>query len=176
MLMLETIKHVNITYNLGNITSWLSAAGTIAAVIVSLYLARHKGTPFLTFQADYSPKDTREEYSSMSTETLKVLIKNYSNRPVSLVPVINKEYTNIDDALFVNEYTSKAEFRNINIRKFSEFNEKLFVLHDTLSGNDYAFKLEKRTINDKVKWEVVYPLKFGRARCWIEKITYKCHC
>lgn len=49
MILLETVRHVTITYNLGGLADWISAIGTVAAVVVSLYLASHKNKPRLRF-------------------------------------------------------------------------------------------------------------------------------
>lgn len=40
MLFLEVVRHVNITYNLGNIADWVSAIGTVLAVAVALVFNR----------------------------------------------------------------------------------------------------------------------------------------
>lgn len=40
MLVLETVRHINITYDLGNIADWVSAIATSVAVIVALLFNR----------------------------------------------------------------------------------------------------------------------------------------
>ncbi len=37
MIVLEAAKHVTVTYNLGNLADWVSAVGTVSAVIVALF-------------------------------------------------------------------------------------------------------------------------------------------
>ena len=37
MVILEAIKNITITYDLGNLADWISAIGTVAAVIVALF-------------------------------------------------------------------------------------------------------------------------------------------
>lgn len=57
MIVLETIHHINVTYNLGNLADWLSAIATLAAVFVSLYLANRKPKPFLVIKSAYFPEE-----------------------------------------------------------------------------------------------------------------------
>ena len=52
MIILETVRHVTITYNLGDLADWVSAIGTISAVILSLYLASKRNRPKLSFDID----------------------------------------------------------------------------------------------------------------------------
>lgn len=47
MIVLETVKHVTITYNLGDLADWASAIGTFLAVAVSLYLANRRNRPHI---------------------------------------------------------------------------------------------------------------------------------
>ena len=46
-LAVTTVRQVNITYNLGDLADWVSAIGTVAAVVVSLYLANRRYKPKL---------------------------------------------------------------------------------------------------------------------------------
>lgn len=52
MIILETVKHITVTYNLGDLADWVSAIGTISAVILSLYLASKRNRPKLSFDID----------------------------------------------------------------------------------------------------------------------------
>lgn len=52
MIILETVRHVTVTYDLGNLADWVSAIGTISAVILSLYLASRRNRPRLSFDID----------------------------------------------------------------------------------------------------------------------------
>ncbi|PEG95482.1 hypothetical protein CP361_00565 [Lactobacillus sp. UMNPBX10] len=44
-LAVTTVRQVNITYNLGDLADWVSAIGTVAAVVVSLCLANRRYKP-----------------------------------------------------------------------------------------------------------------------------------
>ena len=47
MIILETVRHVTVTYDLGNLADWVSAAGTFTAVLTSLYLANKQNRPHI---------------------------------------------------------------------------------------------------------------------------------
>ena len=72
MLMLETVKHITINYNFGNLTDWISAFATLAAVLVSLYLANRKDRPKIRFAI------------TVEDELVMLNIINLSFRPVYL--------------------------------------------------------------------------------------------
>lgn len=37
MVVLEAVKNITVTYDLGNLADWVSAIGTVAAVVVALF-------------------------------------------------------------------------------------------------------------------------------------------
>ena len=71
-LGVTSVRHITITYNLGDLADWVSAIGTIAAVIVSLYLANRRDKPRILIS-----------FMEQSQETCR--ITNKSHQPVELV-------------------------------------------------------------------------------------------
>lgn len=156
MIILEIVKHITITYNLGDLADWVSAIGTMLAVITSIYLANRKRKPFLVFYTHFEPKYTGKGAENMrdNYDFLIVGITNYSDHPVVLVPKRHSDILNVQDALFINEYQSKTHSRAVHITEFSEIDNKLFMLQDNLTGKKYYFAIK----GEKDNWKIVYPL------------------
>lgn len=165
MLMLETIKHVNITYNLGNITSWLSAAGTIAAVVVSLYLANRKPRPFLVIRSTYFPKIEEEESPDGTLiegleENITIQIENENSYPVVMVPqnhrnVLDPVLGVRENELYIAGRGAKVNSREMRITNFNHLIFKKFVIRDIYSNRSYKF----RFIKENDQWIILYPLR-----------------
>ena len=165
MIILETVKYITLNYDVGNIADWLSGFGTVLAVIVSLYLAKHKATPFLTLKTEFFPKDDREEFDNLpnNKDSLRIVIKNYSNHPVLLTLKDKDNYFSVDKPLYVYEYTVKSNVRVIETTTFDKLDGKKFELRDAFSNNKYKFKLVKR----KGEWMVIYPIrKWRMSKKW----------
>lgn len=96
MNLLDIVGRVNVTYNLGDMADWVSAIGTLLAVITSVYLANRHRKPFLSFYAHYEPKLTGEEAKNISNNYayISVNITNYANYPVVLIPKRHQEILN----------------------------------------------------------------------------------
>lgn len=156
MNLLEIAGHINVIYNLGDIADWVSAIGTLLAVITSVYLANRHRKPFLAFYAHYEPKLTGEEAKNISNNYayVSVSITNYANRPVVLIPKRHQKVLNVEDALFINEYQKKFHSGFIEITNFTNLEDKLFMFQDNFTGKKYYFALRKK--NDE--WIMVYPL------------------
>ena len=83
----ETIvKHINIVFNLGSLTDWLSAIGTIGAVIVSLYLANKQNKPkiFLSF---IEKRVCRVTNKSSQPVELRLLVDGKTSYSLALPPI-----------------------------------------------------------------------------------------
>ena len=77
MIILETVRHVTVTYDLGNLADWVSALATVAAVIVSLYLANYRDRPkiLITFS---DKNDCRVTNKGFRPVELKIKLPGYS--------------------------------------------------------------------------------------------------
>lgn len=64
---MEAVKHVTVTYNLGDLADWVSAIATVAAVIVSLYLANRHDKPriLITFT------DRKQDYCRITNKSFQ---------------------------------------------------------------------------------------------------------
>ena len=91
-------------------------------------------------------------------DSLRIVIKNYSNHPVLLTLKDKDNYFNVDKPLYVYEYTVKSNVRVIETTTFDKLDGKKFELRDAFSNNKYKFKLVKR----KGEWMVIYPIRKWR--------------
>ena len=165
VLMLETVKHINVTYNLGNLADWLSAIGTIAAVAVSLYLANRKPKPFLIIRAFYFPEEKAERTPEGILvkgleENITIQIENENSYPVVMVP---QNHRNIldpvlgvhENELYIAGRGAKANTRAMRITNFNHLIFKKFVIRDIYSNKSYKF----RFIKENNQWIILYPLR-----------------
>lgn len=105
MILLETVRHVNVTYNLGDLADWVSALGTVAAVVVSLYLANRRDKPqiLITF-TDTKQNNCRITNKSFQPVELRIKLpgeKHYVSFP--LPPRDKKIRSMKDDQPFNND-------------------------------------------------------------------------
>jgi hypothetical protein len=63
--------------------NWLSAIGTIAAVVIAFWLAHRQGQPRVSIQAEVSPV-WFEKGSEKNREYLSVCVVNMADRPVTI--------------------------------------------------------------------------------------------
>lgn len=173
MILLETIHRVNITYNLGSLADWLSAIATLAAVLVSLYLANRKPKPFLVIRSTYFPEEKDRETPDGITlkgmrENITVLIENENDYPVAMVvqnhrktlkPILGVD----ENKLYLAGRKAKLKTRSMEIRNFDNLIWKEFRIRDIYSNAVYRFRFIKK--GDK--WIVLYPL---RLKNYIEVI------
>lgn len=106
MILMETVKQVNVTYNFGDLADWVSALATAAAVIVSLYLANRRDKPRILITFINRSQDTcRITNKSSQPVELRLILpgeKHYSAFPL---PPRKNEISNMkDDQPFNNDY------------------------------------------------------------------------
>ncbi|WP_098742067.1 hypothetical protein [Paenibacillus sp. EZ-K15] len=77
-----------VKYELGNIADWLSAIGTIGAVVVALYLARRESNPRAFVQVDWSYEVDGVLTISREPSFIKCRIVN-----IGIVPIYLSECT-----------------------------------------------------------------------------------
>lgn len=73
MIVLEAAKHATVTYNLGNLADWLSAIGTIAAVIVALFFNYYGFLRKDVSELSKEIKEFNEEINSVHGKKLDLL-------------------------------------------------------------------------------------------------------
>lgn len=143
MLMLETVKHVTITYNLGNLASWISAAGTFTAVLTSLYLANRQSRPhiWLDFVGD-NYRDCRITNKSFRPVELKLRLPGENHYEYFPLPPMKDQIQDLrDDQAFQKDHIT-----------FSFSSEDKTILSargfDIVTMSKYYFAFYK----DKDKW------------------------
>lgn len=146
MIILETVKHITVTYNLGDLADWVSAIGTISAVILSLYLASKRNRPKLSFDIDrdgfafvynksFTPVELIEkgEKNVLPLEPLDRSIKNLrSNNPFNNeVCGVHYDQTKKINKLKYTDIISGSHYKVIIYSKKSKKSKKLFKVEST---------------------------------------------
>lgn len=143
MIILETVKYVTITYDLGNIADWVSALATTVAVIVSLYLANFRDRPRIVITI----RRTSCRVTNKSVRPVELDLKiigvepNYS---FPLPPIHNKIENMRDEQPFNNDFIS-FELPVKNKRVLSAYGI------DIISNSRYYFNFYKSNDAWKVK-------------------------
>lgn len=82
------LAFVHVTYNLGSLSSWLTAIGTIASVIVSLFFGLHRvKKPNIGFELR---KEMFNNPNFQKNPVMRLYAKNFSSQYVSLKGIKNK--------------------------------------------------------------------------------------
>lgn len=106
MILMETVKHVTVMYNLGDLADWVSAIATVAAVIVSLYLANRRDKPRILITFTNKKQDyCRITNKSFQPVELRIKLpgdKHYS--PFPLPPRRNEIVNMKDEQPFNKDY------------------------------------------------------------------------
>lgn len=114
MIILEVVKHITVTYDLGNIADWVSALATFLAVIVSLYLANRRDLPKIHF--------------SILKKDDAIRITNKSYQIVELMLKVD------DDKKYIKIGLPPLKKENPNMRDEEPFNHDMIVLHIRNNG------------------------------------------
>lgn len=180
MIVLETIHHINVTYNLGNLADWLSAIATLAAVFVSLYLANRKPKPFLVIKSAYFPEEKDKKMPDGGVfkgvkEHIVVLIENDNDYPVAMVPqnhhkILKPVFGINENTLYIAGGNAKRKTRSMEIEALDNLIWKQFKIRDIYSNAVYRFRFIKK--DDE--WIILYPLRLKNyievIRCIVSKI------
>lgn len=143
MIILETVRHVTVTYDLGNLADWVSALATVAAVIVSLYLANYRDRPkiLITFS---DKNDCRVTNKGFRPVELKIKLPGYSFYDTLPLQPMHSKIENIKDPQpFNKDYTFFS---------FEPGNHKVMSAKgiDIISNSKYHFIFYK----DKDGWKI----------------------
>lgn len=76
-----------VTYNFGNIADWLSASGTIAAVITSLYLANRDNKKVANIMTVHQFGKNEWGEEDKSKENLQISIVNVGNKTIHIMKI-----------------------------------------------------------------------------------------
>lgn len=144
MFMLETVKHVTVTYNFGDLADWVSASATFLAVIVSLYLANRHDFPKIHF--------------SVLKKDNAIRITNKSYQIVELMLKVD------DDKNYIKIGLPPLSVENPNMRDDDPFNHDMIVMHvkkskktiHKIKGYDLITKAHYRALFyfKKDKWHI----------------------
>lgn len=145
MLMLETVKHVTITYNLGDLADWVSAIGTFLAVAVSLYFANKRDRPHIWIELT-GDKYKNCRLTNKSFQPVELQLKRpgdsyYTYFP--LPPMKNRIQNFKDSQVFQNDYIAFA----FSPKDKSILSAKGF---DIVTMSKYYFAFYK----DEDKWKI----------------------
>ena len=149
---METVRHITVTYNLGDLADWVSALATVAAVIVSLYLANRRDKPriLITF-IDRKQDICRITNKSSQPVELKLKLsgeKSYSSFPVpprrnEVIDLRDEQPFNKDYITF--EFSPKGRLllkaKAIDIASNSKYYFIFYKIGDYWWINQYSFRV-----------------------------------
>lgn len=152
MILMETVRHITVTYNLGDLADWVSALATVAAVIVSLYLANRRDKPriLITF-IDRKQDICRITNKSSQPVELKLKLsgeKSYSSFPVpprrnEVIDLRDEQPFNKDYITF--EFSPKGRLllkaKAIDIASNSKYYFIFYKIGDYWWINQYSFRV-----------------------------------
>lgn len=135
MIFMETVKYVSITYNFGDLADWVSALATVAAVIVSLYLANKRNKPriIITFSKEGSVVFGKLTNKSHNPIELRLKLPNQKGFSKFNLPPINGS---------IYRFDNNQPFNNDDIMfSLTTNNEKILTAkgYDLVSGSKYHF-------------------------------------
>lgn len=141
MLVLETVRHITITYNIGDLADWISALATFLAVIVSLYLANRRDFPKIHF--------------SVLKKDNSIRITNKSYQIVELMLKID------DDKNYIKIVLPPLRVDNPNMRDDEPFNHDIIVIH-IKNSKKKIHKIKGYDLITKAHYHALFYFKNGK--------------
>lgn len=129
----------------GTIADWLSGVGSLAAVVVALYLSKEK--PTIDFKIiDKSQRD----YGSKQLYSYEIKIKNYSNYGVRLQTLSHKDTIENHEygvsltpcGIEVDDETTFIKNITVTVEK----NTKVIVFYDVKSKKQFILAVDEREV------------------------------
>lgn len=144
---METVRHITVTYSLGDLADWVSAFATVAAVMFSLYLSNHvkKSKIFITF-TDKSQVNCRITNKSFRPVELKLKEPGKNKYDLFGLPPMIDHIVNIKDSQPFNKDYMSFTFQpkdNKTILKSKGI--------DMVTNNKYYFIFFKSKDNWRIK-------------------------
>lgn len=169
MVMLEITRHI--TYNLGNLADWLSAIGTIAAVVVALFLdyfgvlrksISNLSNDFEKFQNDAIKKQNRQLilydnlcdcFDYITDVQNNLYFKN--NYLKALVPTLEEIKKDLLEKPLVQFETEKT-IKKINTCNTLNDTEVISIAKNISNiGKNYSFVLKKNQNKNKRELDIL---------------------